>query len=155
MWRSCCLGVVLPASLERAAAQPTFSRAGRQRGAMWEAGLRVGSEEPEWWCGGQVSQSLSTKGWSLPAEARHCQAIMSMVGFPFTAYRLSFKTWYCSKRFFIFFKKILFIYLTQREHRQREQQAEGEAGSLLSKEPSGCGTPSPTLGSWPEPKADA
>ena len=31
--------------------------------------------------------------------------------------------------------KILFIYLAEREHKQAEQQGEGEAGSPLSREP--------------------
>ena len=36
-----------------------------------------------------------------------------------------------------YFLKILFIYLTDRDHKQAERQAEreGEAGSLLSREP--------------------
>ena len=39
--------------------------------------------------------------------------------------------------FFNFFLKILFIYLTDRDHKQAERQAEreGEAGSQLSREP--------------------
>ena len=52
----------------------------------------------------------------------------------------------------IFLKKILFIYVT--EHKQGEWQAEGEAGSPLSKEPDVALDPS-ILGSRPEPKADA
>ena len=46
------------------------------------------------------------------------------------------------------FKKILFIYLTKREHKQGEQQAEGEgeAGSLLTREPD-VGLEPRTLGS--------
>jgi len=50
-----------------------------------------------------------------------------------------------------------FIYLTQRGERERAQaggEAEGEAGSLLSKEPD-VGLDPRTLGSRPEPKADA
>ena len=47
----------------------------------------------------------------------------------------------------IFFKKSLFIYLTEREHKQGEQQAEeGEAGSQLSREPD-AGFDPRTLGS--------
>ena len=56
--------------------------------------------------------------------------------------------------------KILFIYLFVRErervlcpYKQGEQQAEGEADSLLSKEPD-AGLNPRTLGSWPELKAD-
>jgi len=59
--------------------------------------------------------------------------------------------------FFLFFFKILFIYLFVREqeseHKQGEQQAEAEAGSLLSKEPD-VGLYPRTLGSRPELKAD-
>ena len=45
-------------------------------------------------------------------------------------------------RFFFFFK-ILFIYLTEREHKQGKQQTEGEreAGSPLSREPDGDSVP--------------
>lgn len=53
----------------------------------------------------------------------------------------------------LFFFKILFI--CQRERAQQwERQAEGEAGSLLSKEPD-VGLDPRTAGSWPEPEADA
>ena len=47
-----------------------------------------------------------------------------------------------------FFFKVLFIYLTQREPKQRERQAEGEgeAGSPLSREPE-VGLDPRTLGS--------
>ena len=56
--------------------------------------------------------------------------------------------------FSYFFLKILF-YLTEieREHKQGEWQAEGEAGSLLSKKPDGRLNPR-TLGSLTELKAD-
>ena len=55
-----------------------------------------------------------------------------------------------------FFLKILFSYLTEKEHKQGEQKAEreGEADSLLSREPD-AGLHPRVLGSWPEPKADA
>ena len=60
------------------------------------------------------------------------------------------------KFFGFFFFKILFIYLSEREraHKQGERQAEGEAGSLPSKEPNE-GLDPRTLGSRPKPKADA
>jgi len=51
-----------------------------------------------------------------------------------------------------------FIYLCvrerEREHKQGERQAEGEADSPLSREPDE-GLDPRTLGLWPEPKADA
>ena len=53
-----------------------------------------------------------------------------------------------------------FVYLTYRKrmHKQGEQEAEGEgqgeAGSPLSREPD-AGLNPRTLGSWPEPKANA
>jgi len=50
------------------------------------------------------------------------------------------------------FFKILFI--CQSEHKQGERQAEGEAGFPPNKEPD-AGLHPRTLGSWPEPKADA
>ena len=59
-----------------------------------------------------------------------------------------------------FLKKILFIYLSEKEsicahkHKQGEQQAEVEAGSPLSKEPNE-GLISRTLGSWLKLRADA
>ena len=40
--------------------------------------------------------------------------------------------WVLDKHFI--FKKLLFIYLSEREHKQEEQQTEGEAGSPMSKE---------------------
>ena len=62
--------------------------------------------------------------------------------------------------FYFFPLKILFIHLLERDrdqeskHKQGEQQAEAEAGTLLSKDPN-VGLHPRTLGSWPEPKADA
>ena len=47
--------------------------------------------------------------------------------------------------FLLFFLKY-FIYLTEREHKQGQQQAEGEAGSPLSREPN-MGLDPRTLGS--------
>ena len=54
---------------------------------------------------------------------------------------------------FYYIFKDSFIYLTQWEHKQREKQAEGEADSLLSREPD-VGLDPRTLQSWPELKAD-
>jgi len=56
----------------------------------------------------------------------------------------------------VLFKKILFIYLTEREHEHKlgEWQTEGEVGSPLGGEPD-VGLDPRTLGSWPGPKADA
>ena len=53
----------------------------------------------------------------------------------FPAPTLSLSNKYILK--FSFFKRTLFIYLTQREHKQKEQQAEeeGKTGSPLSREP--------------------
>ena len=55
-----------------------------------------------------------------------------------------------------FFLKILFIYLTDREHKLAEKQAEREeeAGSLLSREPD-AGLDPRMLGSGAELKAEA
>ena len=64
----------------------------------------------------------------------------------------------CKEYFlFIYFKDFyLFTWDREREraHKQGEGQAEGEADSLLSKEPD-VGLDSRNLGSWPEPKAEA
>lgn len=58
----------------------------------------------------------------------------------------------------IFLKKILFIYLSERErehvHKQRKQQAEGEVGSPWSKG-TDMGLDPRTPRSQPEPKAGA
>ena len=50
------------------------------------------------------------------------------------------------------FKKIFFIYLTEREHKQGEQQAERE-GAPMRKEPKAGFNPR-TLGLWPKLKVD-
>ena len=63
-----------------------------------------------------------------------------------------------TKDFFFFFFKIffIFIYLTERNQKQAERQAEREeeAGSLPSREPD-AGLDPRTLGLQPEPKAEA
>ena len=53
---------------------------------------------------------------------------------------------------FLFFKT-LFIYLREREHQQGEQEKEKQTPPL-SREPNSGLNPR-TLGSWPEPKAEA
>ena len=55
---------------------------------------------------------------------------------------------------FVLFLKIIYLFIYQRQWAQAEWQAEaeGEAGSLLSKEPD-VGLDPRTLGSWPELKA--
>ena len=57
---------------------------------------------------------------------------------------------------FIFKKDFIYLFVRESEHRQTEWQAEaeGEAGSLLRKEPD-VGLDSRTPGSRPEPKAAA
>ena len=57
---------------------------------------------------------------------------------------------------FIIFLKVFIYLFAEREHKQGEQQAEGEeeAGSPLSREPN-VGPDPRSMGSWPEPKADA
>ena len=57
---------------------------------------------------------------------------------------------------YFIFKKILFIYLTERERAQAggAAEGEGEADFLLSREPD-VGLDLKTLRSWPEPKAAA
>ena len=55
---------------------------------------------------------------------------------------------------FLFFFTYLFEMEEEREHKQGEKQAEGEAGSPLSREPD-AGLDPRTVGSHPEPKADA
>ena len=56
---------------------------------------------------------------------------------------------------FFFLKNILFIYLTESEHKPREWQVEGEgeAEFLLSSEPN-AGLITRTPGSWSELRAD-
>lgn len=53
--------------------------------------------------------------------------------------------------FYLFF--LINLIICESEHKQGEQQAEGEAVSLLSKEPD-TGLNARTLGSLPELKAD-
>lgn len=54
-----------------------------------------------------------------------------------------------------YFKDFIYLFSRERETAQAgEQLEEGEAGSLLNKEPN-VGLNSQALGSWPEPKADA
>ena len=54
-----------------------------------------------------------------------------------------------------FLKKIIYLFMWQRDHKQGEWQAEveGEADSLLNRKPD-AGLNPRTLGSWPEPKVD-
>ena len=54
---------------------------------------------------------------------------------------------------FSLFQDFIYLFDTQREHKQEEQQGEGEAGSPLSRDPNE-GLDSRTPNSRPEPKAD-
>ena len=58
--------------------------------------------------------------------------------------------------FFFFFKDFIYLFDRQRSQVGREagREREEEAGSLLSREPD-AGLDPKTLGSWPEPKAEA
>ena len=55
--------------------------------------------------------------------------------------------------FVCLFLKIFFICERESMHKQGDQQAEGKAGSPLSKE-TDAGLDPKTLESWPEPKTD-
>ena len=62
--------------------------------------------------------------------------------------------WKDRNGFFLFFYDFIYVFVRERVHKQGEWQAEGEAGSPLSREPD-VGLNPRMPGSQPELKADA